>query len=387
MLDILYSNIRPVQVQRAQPSFQTVFQDLASQSDRIEIAVGYVSHASLEELRRIVSDLTKIQICLNLGMYVIEGMPCRLLQLARTIHHEWQESGKGEIRAVKSFKYHGKIYAFYKLGTVHHAIVGSANLSALCPDAQTRRQYEVSTITNDPEACKNIALFIEELKTSKISDRIDNCNIRTYLDRNLELEGDNNALKMPSEDFHLCKRYASGTEFILPLKVPHESEKLDEKKGHFTKSNVNVCYSAPRSKGKSRDWYEIQFTVDKEIRDQPGYPEHKKPFFVLTDDGYLFKVHTTSDNNKQFSAVGDELTLGRWLKGRFVATGLVAPVTNTQSDTDRSGMITMEMLDMYGCHALALQKTSRTYPDESGKELELWLLSFKMEEGHENGLA
>ena len=47
----------------------------------------------------------------------------------------------------------------------------------------------------------------------------------------------------------------------------------------------------------------------------------------------------------------------------------------------------MEMLDMYGCHALSLQKTSRTHPDESGKELELWLLSFKMEEGHENGLA
>ena len=42
-----------------------------------------------------------------------------------------------------------------------------------------------------------------------------------------------------------------------------------------------------------------------------GYPEKNKPFFVVTDDGYWFKAHTTSDNNKQFSAVGDELIMGR----------------------------------------------------------------------------
>ncbi|WP_336263470.1 hypothetical protein [Pseudogracilibacillus sp. SO30301A] len=55
---------------------------------------------------------------------------------------------------------------------------------------------------------------------------------------------------------------------------------------------------------------------------------------------YWFKAHTTSDGNKQFSAVGDELILGRWIKGRLAAAGLVTPVNDTQADTDRKGMIT-----------------------------------------------
>lgn len=56
----------------------------------------------------------------------------------------------------------------------------------------------------------------------------------------------------------------------------------------------------------------------------------------MTDDGYWFKAHTTSDNNKQFSAVGDELIMGRWLKGRLAA-GIVKPVNNTAKRYGSSG--------------------------------------------------
>lgn len=128
---------------------------------------------------------------------------------------------------------------------------------------------------------------------------------------------------------------------------------------HFTKSNVNVCYAAPRSKRKSRDWYETQLTVAKEITHLEGYPEKNVPFYIVTDDGYWFKAHTTSDGNKQFSAVGDELIMGRWLKGRLAAAGLVNPVNDTQADTEREGMITKEMLEEYGCENLYLKKLDR----------------------------
>ena len=104
---------------------------------------------------------------------------------------------------------------------------------------------------------------------------------------------------------------------------------------HYTKSNINVCYAAPRSVRKSRDWYETQLTVGASIYKMEGYPQRNQPFFVITDDGYWFKAHTTSDNNKQFSAVGDELIMGRWLKGRLVAAGIVKPVNNTAEDTER----------------------------------------------------
>ena len=146
---------------------------------------------------------------------------------------------------------------------------------------------------------------------------------------------------------------------------------------HYTKSNVNVCYAAPRNKRKSRDWYETQLTVSKEITRIEGYPEKNVPFFIVTDDGYWFKAHTTSDGNKQFSAVGDELIMGRWLKGRLAAAGLVTPVNDTKKDTDRKGMITKEMLKEYGCDSLYLKKTGQTAIDEEGNALDVWMLSFK----------
>lgn len=137
-----------------------------------------------------------------------------------------------------------------------------------------------------------------------------------------------------------------------------------------------MCYAAPRSKRKSRDWYETQLTVEAKIYKMDGYPEKNKPFFVVTDDGYWFKAHTTSDNNKQFSAVGDELIMGRWLKGRLASAGIVKPINNTLEDTERNGMITKEMLEEYGCDRLLFKKTGQTALDEDGNFLDVWMLSF-----------
>ena len=147
---------------------------------------------------------------------------------------------------------------------------------------------------------------------------------------------------------------------------------------HFTKSNINVCYAAPRNARKARDWYEVQMTVEKEITRLEGYPEKNVPFFVVTDDGYWFKAHTTSDGNKQFSAVGDELIMGRWIKGRLAAAGLVEPVNDTRLDTDRKGMITKEILQEYGCNAVVFAKTDQKALDDDGTTMrDVWTLSFE----------
>lgn len=167
-----------------------------------------------------------------------------------------------------------------------------------------------------------------------------------------------------------------GEPFIIMLKVPAESEKhLDDNK-HFTKSNINVCYAAPRSSKSPRNWYETQLNVSADVRRKTGYPYKGVPFFVVTDDGFGFMAHTTSDNNKQFAAVGDELILGKWIKQRLVSEGLVRPVENTLEDKDRNGMITREMLNAYGCNAIAFQKTSLSIadPDEPKNKYEVWTL-------------
>lgn len=383
-MKILYSNILPISVENGQETVSECFHREAAHSDSLEIATGYVSKAALEELDRIVSQYNLRHISLTMGMYYIEGMPEAIYHTASAINQKWVEAGIGEIRIVRAFKYHGKLYAFYQNGEPKSAIIGSANLGVIKPEAGNLRQYEVSAFTDDEVECAEIAALICRMQTPACSARIDETgDIPLNREVNTSLVGVDTVEQIPQTQATLLERHKIGPSFELPIKVPAYNERHMDDGKHYTKSNLNVCYAAPRSARKARDWYETQFTVSKQITQQQGYPEKNVTFFVVTDDGYTFKAHTTSDGNKQFSAVGDELILGRWIKGRLAAAGLVSPVNNTQQDTDRTGMITKEMLDAYGCNTLILTKTDQKTEDEDGNLLDVWMLSF--EASQENG--
>lgn len=377
-MNLLYSNILPLGTDEGQNTIIDTFNEQITLSDRVDIAVGYVSRASLDELELLVEQNNIKQICLIIGMYFVEGMPEGSYHTALKLNRKWQESGKGEIRIVKAFKYHGKLYTFYKDNLPFSAILGSANLGVIKPEANNRRQYEISSIITDQNELTEISRFIDKLKAPNISSNIADIDGMPLIhETNTALSGIELVTTVPQSNVDFYKRCSAYASFLLPLKVPSYDERHMDDGKHFTKSNVNVCYAAPRSKRKSRDWYETQLTVAKEITRIEGYPEKNKPFFIITDDGYWFKAHTTSDGNKQFSAVGDELIMGRWLKGRLAAAGLVKPVNDTQADTDRTGMITKEMLQEYGCENLYLKKTGQTALDETGNPLDVWMLSFE----------
>lgn len=377
-MNLLYSNILPLGTDEGQNTIIDTIKNQIALSEKIDIAVGYVSRASLDELEHLAEQNNIKNICLIIGMYFVEGMPEGSYHTALKLNKKWQESGVGEIRIVKAFKYHGKLYAFYKDNLPFSAILGSANLGVIKPEANNRRQYELSSITTDKSELSELTQFIDKLKAPNISNNIaDVVGMPLIHETNTALSGIELVTTVPQSNVDFYKRCAAYASFLLPLKVPSYDERHMDDGKHFTKSNVNVCYAAPRSKRKSRDWYETQLTVAKEITRIEGYPEKNKPFFIITDDGYWFKAHTTSDGNKQFSAVGDELIMGRWLKGRLAAAGLVKPVNDTQADTDRTGMITKEMLQEYGCENLYLKKTGQTALDENGNSLDVWMLSFK----------
>lgn len=380
-MKLLYSDILPLAAEDGQQTIADCFKEQLTKADRLEIAVGYVSRASLEELDELAAECNIGTVCLNIGMYYIEGMPESSYHTAVKINRKWADSRIGEIRMVRAFKYHGKIYCFYKDREPFAAIIGSANLGVLKLEASNRRQYELASLTTDTDECLEIAEFLNKLKQPSCSANIsDISDMPLIFEKNNALSGIELVTEVPPTNVEFYRRCAAYASFMLPLKVPAAAERHMDDGRHFTKSNINVCYAAPRSKRKSRDWYETQLTVAKEITHIDGYPEKNVPFFIVTDDGYWFKAHTTSDGNKQFSAVGDELIMGRWLKGRLVAAGLVAPINDTQKDTDRKGMITKEILQEYGCENLYLKKTGQTALDEEGNELDVWMLSFKPED-------
>lgn len=342
---LLYSNILPVGIEEGQATIAETFAEQIADSDSVEIAVGYVSKASLEELDALVEAHHIQHISLVIGMYYIEGMPEGTYRTALAINEKWRVSGVGEIRMTRAFKYHGKLYLFLKDNLPKSAILGSANLGVIKQEANNIRQYEVSSITDQPAECTEVLRLIRKMQEPRCSANIaDITDMPIIREINTSLTGVDTVEQIPQTEVALYDRHKTEVSFVLPIKVPAFAERHMDDGKHYTKSNLNVSYAAPRSARKSRDWYETQFTVNKSITLLPGYPEKNVTFYVITDDGYTFKAHTTSDGNKQFSAVGDELILGRWIKGRLAAAGLVTPVNDTQLDRDRLGMITKEML-------------------------------------------
>ena len=381
-MKILYSDILPLSLEDNQQTVAECFAEQAAKSDCLEIAVGYVSQASLEELDRIVEEYNISKVNLIMGMYFIEGMPENIYHTAVKLNQKWRESGRGEIRLVMPFKYHGKLYCFIKNGSVFSAISGSANMGVIKQDANNRRQYEIASLTNDPNECAEYLSFIEKLKDPRCSSNIaDIHNLSLIREKNISLDGVDVVTQVTPAAIQLYSRHRTDISFVLPIKAPKFSDRFSTDKKNYTKSNINVCYAAPRNKRKSRDWYEVQMTVSKEITRREGYPEKNVPFFVVTDDGYWFKAHTTSDSNKQPSAVGDELIMGRWIKGRLAAAGLINPVNDSQKDTDRLGMVTQEILEQYGCNAIVMTKTDQKALDDGGNTLDVWFLSFESVNG------
>ena len=378
-MKILYSDILPLSMEDGQQTIVDCFIEQAKKADRIEIAVGYISQAALDELAAIADENNIGFVGLTIGMYYIEGMPEKSYHAAVRLNQKWRESGRGEIRLVKPFKYHGKLYSFLRDGECFSSIIGSANMGVLKADANNRRQYEIATLTEDAAECAEYLTFINKLKDPRCSANISDIGkVPLIREQNISLDGVDRVTQMPPRGVELYYDHQTDVSFKLPIKVPSFAERFMDDGRHYTKSNINVCYAAPRNKRKSRDWYEVQMTVEKAITKKEGYPEKNVPFFVVTDDGYWFKAHTTSDGNKQFSAVGDELLMGRWIKGRLAAAGLVDPVNDSQKDTDRLGMITKEMLEEYGCNTIVFTKTDqKAYDDDKTTMLDVWTLSFE----------
>ena len=156
-MKLLYSNILPIGTEDNQQTITDCFEEQLSKSDRIEIAVGYVSRASLDELDSLVEKYHIRNICLNIGMYYIEGMPEGSYHAALKLNKKWIADGIGEVRIIRTFKYHGKVYCFYKSGEPFAAIMGSANLGVLKMEASNRRQYELSSLTTEADECKEIS--------------------------------------------------------------------------------------------------------------------------------------------------------------------------------------------------------------------------------------
>lgn len=90
-MKLLYSNILPLAAEDNQTTIIDCFREQLSKADRIDIAVGYTSNASLSELDSLAQELSLKQINLTIGMYYIEGMPESAYHNAIKINQSWKK--------------------------------------------------------------------------------------------------------------------------------------------------------------------------------------------------------------------------------------------------------------------------------------------------------
>ncbi|MGC6174024.1 restriction endonuclease PLD domain-containing protein [Lacrimispora sp. 38-1] len=367
-MEILYSNILPLKTMPGQQVFLDRFNLAVEKADKVDIAVGYVSKSSVQELERIINDNKLENIELIIGMYYLEGMPEGTYNATLALNSKLKEGGRGIVKLVKTLKYHGKLYVFYKDGKPFEAFIGSHNLGAIKVEASNIRQYEISAVTTAESEINEITSFITQLKDDNCSIDI-SCatDIKIIREMNNALIGQEFVSKITNDEVNAYKSKITDVQFEIPLKVPENL--LDT---NMRGSNINVCYA----KGRKRVWWETEIVVSKQIRDLPNYPEYQKPFMVITDDGWKFLAWTCGDNNKNLYSKDDLKIMGRWIKGRLVAAGLVEAVNNVETDIDGKGVITGEMLEQYGRNTITLTKTELTTSLEDGSDVQVWMLSF-----------
>ena len=254
-------------------------------------------------------------------------------------------------------------------------MVGSHNLGAVKLEASNLRQYELSAVTEEPEELQEISAHVRNIMLPKCSANIaDLRDVPLIREVNRALVDQEFVSKVTPEEVDAYKKRMTEVSFELPLKVPE-----DENDQSMRGSNINVCYAS----GRKRVWWEIEMVVSKSIRDLPGYPLHQQPFMAVTDDGWKFQAWTCGQNNKNLYSKDDLKIMGRWIKGRLVAAGLVEPVNRVESDLNGKGVITHKMLNKYGRDTITLTKTDIVTKTEDGTELEVWMLSFLPESRHQ----
>lgn len=195
--------------------------------------------------------------------------------------------------------------------------------------------------------------FIQRLVNSS-TDNIGDLEIDEFNERNPLLEGHEGVGKADTHTVAECLNARTAVSFDIPIKTFEDSPR----------SNLNVYFGKGRVQQngivKPRHWYEVELIVPKDVATRPGYPQAQTPeaeFDVITDDGWTFRCKVSGDYNKNFRSEGDLKILGKWLKGRLEAKGVLAV----------GDPVTQQTLNAYGRSTFTLTKTNKP---------NLWYLDF-----------
>ncbi len=349
-MDFLFSNLQPLQT--PQKTFADMFFNLLPESDRLDIAVGFITADSLVELQQIVEANKIRELNLIVGMYSCGGLFTEMeYKVAKSLNEFLQSHNQGKVNLVTPFRFHGKLYSYWKDQRPIAGIIGSNNLGGIVQG--TNRIYEASVITRDPKEAGELANFIKNLAT--YTKNIKDLSITAFKNENPLLDGQDFVEKVSPQELSDVSNNLSPVRFNIPIKTYEDAPK----------SNLNAFFGKGREDKRGlirpRHWYEVELIVPKEITQKEGYPQSNTEgalFTAITDDGWKFKCKVSGDYSKNFRSEGDLTILGKWLKGRLEqarALEVGKPVNS-------------KVLEEYGRSSFSLVKTRKNG---------IWFLDFK----------
>jgi len=261
-------------------------------------------------------------------------------------------SGRGEVRLVTPFRYHGKLYAYSKNNTAFAGIIGSNNLGGIIADSKSRT-FESSFLIDDPALALQMRGFIDRL-VLRATENIGDLDIQQFNQYNTLLDDHENVQKVTQTVAAECLTARTAISYEIPIKT-YEVSPHSNLNAFFGKGRVS-----PNGILKPRHWYEVELIVPTAVSRQAGFPQAKTEsavFQVITDDGWSFKCKVSGDDNKNFRSEGDLKILGKWLKGRLEQAGVLKV----------GEPVTAATLKAYGRSSFTFTKT--TIPN-------LWYLDF-----------
>ena len=350
-MDFLFSNLPPLRTRH--PEFASVFYSLIPAAIRMDIAVGYITTDSIAELRQTIAFNKNIeQLNLIIGMHYLDRFTGPEYKAATGLNDFLRAEGRGGVRLVTPFRFHGKLYSYSNASGAFAGIIGSNNLSSIVKNHT--RTYETSAITHEKVHAVKIFDFINQL-SADATDNLADCTITAFKKFNPLLDKHENVIKVPNDEQADVLSSLTETKFTVPL----------VKNGHVPeKSNLNVYFGEGRRSRtgviKPRHWYETELIIPSTICKDPEYPKKDSPsaiFDVVTDDGWKFSCRVSGDYSKNLRSEDDLKILGRWIKGRL----------ENQGALDVGSLVTPETFARYGRSDFILTKT--TTPN-------LWYIDF-----------
>lgn len=351
-MDFIFSNLPPVRTSHS--TFAETFYSLIPKASRLDIAVGYVTADSLVELQQTVAYNSNIAtLNLIIGMHYWDKFTKLQYNAAVNLNDFLRIKQRGEVRLVKPFRFHGKLYSYSNVNGAFAGIIGSNNLGSIV--GSMTRTYEASALLREQPLAAKMREFIDKL-SADATDNIADCTITDFDERNTLLEDHENVKKIPPDEQANIISSLTATRFDIPLVKSGEVPQ---------KSNLNVFFGKGRLISATgvvqpRHWYETELIVPSTITEQASYPQKDSPtavFNVVTDDGWQFSCKVSGDYSKNFRSEDDLKILGKWIKGRLENHGALEVGQPVTPDTFRR----------YGRDSFMLVKTNKP---------NLWYLDF-----------